>query len=60
MNPLISTLNESGKQYFYAKKSMELNLDEIDKADEGLFNRILWHDVKGYDVPYPELARSND
>ena len=32
-------------------------LDDIDKADEGLFNRILWHDVNGYDIPYPELAR---
>ena len=60
MNPVISSLNESGKQYFYAKKSMEMDLDEIDKADEGLFNQILWHEVKGYDVPYPELARSSN
>jgi len=60
MNPAISTLNESSKQYFYAKKSMEMNLDEIDKADEGLFNLILWHDVKGYEVPYPILARNVD
>lgn len=60
MNPVISSLKEDSKQYFYAKKSMEMDLDEIDKADEGLFNRILWHDVKGYDVPYPELTKSAD
>jgi hypothetical protein len=59
MNPLLSSLNKSGKQYYYAKKSMEMPLDDIDKADEGLFNRILWHDVKGYDIPYPELARAD-
>jgi YVTN family beta-propeller protein len=43
----------SGHERYYAKKSMELPLDDIDLADEGLFNRILWHSVKGYDVPYP-------
>ena len=59
MNPLLSSLNKSGKQYYYAKKSMEMPLDDIDKADEGLFNSILWHDAKGYDVPYPELARAD-
>lgn len=58
MNPVISSLKESSKQHFYAQKSMEMDLDEIDKADEGLFNTILWHDVKGYDVPYPDLAKS--
>jgi hypothetical protein len=60
MNPAISSLDVSGKQYYYAQKSMELNLDEIDEADEGIFNRILWHDVKGYDVPYPVLAQNDD
>lgn len=60
MNPRISSLNETSKQYFYARKSMEMDLDEIDKADEGLFNEILWHDVKGYDVPYPILVKNID
>ena len=57
MNPMISSLNKTSKQHFYAKKSMKMDLDEIDKADEGLFNRMLWHDAKGYDLPYPDLAR---
>ncbi len=39
---------------------MELPLDDIDLADEGLFNRILWHSVKGYDVPYPTPARKQE
>ncbi len=58
MNPLLTSLNKTSKQYFYANKSMEMPLDDIDQADEGLFNRILWHAAKGYDVPYPELARA--
>jgi len=58
MNPPLSSLNKESKQYFYAKKSMEMNLDDIDQADEGLFNRILWHNVKGYDVPYPVLVKN--
>lgn len=60
MNPSLSSLNKESKQYYYAKKSMEMPLDDIDEADEGLFNRVIWHSTKGYDVPYPELARSED
>ncbi|MCK5705406.1 MAG: phosphoesterase, partial [Cyclobacteriaceae bacterium] len=60
MNPSLSSLNKTSKQYYYAKKSMEMPLDDIDKADEGLFNRVLWHAAKGYDVPYPELARADE
>jgi YVTN family beta-propeller protein len=54
MNPKVASLK--GKQKYYAQKSMALPLDDIDQADEGDFNRILWHAVKGYDVPYPKLA----
>jgi YVTN family beta-propeller protein len=42
-----------GEQRYWAEKSMELDLDEVDRADEETFNRILWHAVKGYNVPYP-------
>jgi len=55
MNPRLAGLK--GKQRFYAQKSMELPLDDIDEADEDLFNRIIWHAVKGYHTPYPRLAR---
>ena len=36
-----------------ALASQALNLDEIDMADEAAFNRILWHAMKGHDIPYP-------
>jgi hypothetical protein len=55
MNPPVSATR--GLQRHYAKASMKMPLDDIDEADEGLFNRVLWHSVKGYDVPYPVLRR---
>ncbi len=45
-----------GKALYYAKKCMELSLDDIDRADEAMFNRIIWHAVKGVDVPYPKQS----
>jgi YVTN family beta-propeller protein len=54
MNP--STASLSGKQLYWAKKSLELPLDDVDMADEDTLNRIIWHSVKGYDTPYPKLA----
>jgi len=55
MNPSLTAI-AGKKQLYFAKKSMEMPLDDIDQADEGVFNRIIWHSVKGYDVPYPDLA----
>jgi len=55
LNPPLSAL--SGAQREWALKSLELPLDDIDQADEDTFNRILWHATKGYDTPYPRLAR---
>lgn len=53
MNQNIAQLR--GKARYYAKKCMELPLDDIDMADDGSFNRILWHAVKGVNTPYPKL-----
>jgi len=39
MNPQVSKLH--GKQRYYARKSLELPLDDIDQADEDTLNRIL-------------------
>ena len=55
MNPPVSATR--GLQRHYAKMSMKMPLDDIDEANEDLFNRIIWHSVKGYDVPYPVLDR---
>jgi len=59
MNPSLSSISNE-KQLYYAQKSMEMPLDDIDEADEGIFNRIIWHSIKGYDVAYPILATNND
>ncbi|MFT7035579.1 MAG: YVTN family beta-propeller protein [Cyclobacteriaceae bacterium] len=55
MNPDLASI-ENKKQLFFAQESMKMPLDDIDKADEGIFNRIVWHSVRGYDTPYPDLA----
>ena len=47
-----------GKARYWAKKSMELDFDKEDEADEDTLNRILWHATKGYDMPYPTGSAS--
>jgi hypothetical protein len=51
MNPPLQALD--GARRHWAQKSMELDLEEVDRADEDTLNRILWHSVKGYETPYP-------
>ena len=51
INPRLQSL--SGDALYWAKKSMEQDLDDFDRIDEDTFNRIIWHAVKGYDRPYP-------
>ena len=55
INPPINSL--SGKQLSWAIKSMEQDLDDYDRIDEDIFNRIIWHSVKGVDRPYPTLSQ---
>ena len=55
MNPRLSSLK--GKQLHWAKKSMDMSFEEVDKADDDELNKIIWYSVKGYDVPYPKLTR---
>lgn len=52
MNPPTKALR--GPALHWARKSLELDLDEADQADEDTLNRILWHATRGYDKPYPE------
>ena len=52
MNPPLEQLQ--GKALHWARKSLALELDKGDKADEDTLNRILWHATRGYDAPYPE------
>ncbi len=55
LNPELRAL--TGEARYWAIKSMEQNLDELDQIDEYTFNRIIWHSIKGYNVPYPILAK---
>jgi len=55
MNPPLRAL--TGKARYWAQKSLDLDLDDVDRADEDTLNRILWHSVKGYDVAYPSLPQ---
>jgi hypothetical protein len=40
----------------HAYASARLPLDEADDCPEDLFNRILWHAMKGAQAPYPDWA----
>ena len=53
LNPPLTSL--SGDQLYWAQKSLEQDLNDIDRIDEDTFNRIIWHAVKGYDRPYPVM-----
>ena len=55
MNPKLSSLK--GKQLYWAKKSMEMPLEEMDEAEDDELNKIIWYAVKGYDVPYPKIRK---
>jgi YVTN family beta-propeller protein len=55
LNPSLSSL--AGDQLYWAKKSLEQDLDDVDRIDDDTFNRIIWHAVKGYDVPYPDIVK---
>ena len=43
----------TGRALYWAKKSLALDLDDGDKADEDTLNRILWYAARG-ETPYPE------
>ncbi|MDB6075724.1 MAG: Phosphoesterase family protein [Verrucomicrobiaceae bacterium] len=59
MNPPLSKLK--GTAMKWAKKSIELDFDEEDEADDDTLNRIIWHSVKG-SKPYPArwVVRDDD
>ena len=52
MNPPVNRLK--GQALLWAQKSLEMNLDDADLADEDTFNRILWHAAHGDKKPYPD------
>lgn len=55
LNPAPSAIEDSLLRE-HALASATLPLDEIDRCPEDLFNRILWHAMKGSHAPYPTWA----
>src|SRR5262249_11400949 len=55
MNPSLAGL--TGLQKELAEASMKMDFSEPDAAPEDLLNRVIWHSVKGYHVPYPVAQR---
>lgn len=51
MNPTKASLGPA--EAHWASVSEAQDLDRVDAADEDAFNRVLWHAMKGADVPYP-------
>ncbi len=41
-----------------ARASARMNFAQPDAAPSELLNRILWHDARGWDTPYPALQRA--
>jgi YVTN family beta-propeller protein len=54
LNPPLESL--TGEALHWAKMSMQQDLDDVDRIDEDTFNRVIWHYIKGYNVPYPVLS----
>jgi YVTN family beta-propeller protein len=52
MNPPLEKLK--GQALHWAKKSLEMDFDQEDRADEDTLNRILWYAMRGPNTPYPE------
>ena len=55
LNPEMAEIKEARARH-WAEESLKMNLDEVDKADENIFNRILWHAQRGRDDTYPDWA----
>ncbi|HTU25306.1 MAG TPA: bifunctional YncE family protein/alkaline phosphatase family protein [Pirellulales bacterium] len=55
LNPPLSAIRDE-RQLHWAQESLELELDEVDEADEDTLNRILWHARRGRDDTYPAWA----
>jgi hypothetical protein len=54
LNPPLSSL--TGDALYWAKRSLEQDLEDVDRIEDDTFNRIIWHAVRGYDKPYPVVT----
>lgn len=55
--PRIDVNAKNGAAAFGAKASARMDWSDYDRIDEDTLNRILWHSIKGVDVPMPAPVR---
>lgn len=53
----IDLMAKNPPQGYGAALSAAMDFSEYDRIDEDALNRILWHSIKGVDVPYPAPVR---
>ena len=53
----IDLMTKNPDQGYGAAASARMDFSEYDRIDEDALNRILWHSIKGTDVPYPAPVR---
>ena len=60
VNPRVGSINGpfSTERRNAARASARMSFDGPDEAPTDKLNRILWHDVKGWNTPYPAVKRS--
>ncbi len=59
VRPINVDLNERNQITAYgAEKSRKMNFAKEDAADDLVLNRVLWHSIKGADVPMPAPTRA--
>jgi YVTN family beta-propeller protein len=56
MNPPVSALHGQAREW--ARKSLAMDFQRPDEADEDTLNRILWHSIRGVDTTYPVFPGS--
>jgi phosphoesterase family protein len=57
IRPAVDLNERNTRQSVGAAASARLDLSEEDRADENVFNRILWKAIKGESDPYPGIVR---
>jgi YVTN family beta-propeller protein len=57
MNPPAKAHHDRASRRF-AEASARMNFGEVDRAPEGVLNRVLWHAMVGAARPFPEWATS--
>ena len=53
----IDLMTKNPAHGYGAVASARMDFSEYDRIDEDALNRILWHSIKGVDVPYPAPVR---